>query len=241
MNKVMLRSLAPDGRLRAAINLSNFLLVPRVLADGTPTGTSPDVAARIARELDVECEFICFQRPGFIADAVDSDQWDIGNIADEPARAAVMDFTNPYALIDAHFLVREDSKLGQYRDVDKNETTIAVLERSAYDLWLTENLRYATIMRASSMVEARELFSKGVVTVLAGLKPALMEEVANNPLYRVLEPRFTAIRQAGGIKRGGPETLEFLNNIIIEMISTGFIEDSLERHGVLDKLSVPVL
>jgi polar amino acid transport system substrate-binding protein len=172
---------------------------------------------------------------------VDSDQWDIGNIADEPARAAVMDFTNPYALIDAHFLVREDSKLGQYRDVDKNETTIAVLERSAYDLWLTENLRYATIMRASSMVEARELFSKGVVTVLAGLKPALMEEVANNPLYRVLEPRFTAIRQAVGIKRGGPETLEFLNNIIIEMISTGFIEDSLERHGVLDKLSVPVL
>lgn len=241
MNKVILRSLAPDGRLRAAINLSNFLLVPRVLADGTPTGTSPDVAARIARELDVECEFICFQRPGFIADAVDSDQWDIGNIADEPARAAVMDFTNPYALIDAHFLVREDSKLGQYRDVDKNETTIAVLERSAYDLWLTENLRYATIMRASSMVEARELFSKGVVTVLAGLKPALMEEVANNPLYRVLEPRFTAIRQAVGIKRGGPETLEFLNNIIIEMISTGFIEDSLERHGVLDKLSVPVL
>ena len=241
MNKVILRSLAPDGRLRAAINLSNFLLVPRVLADGTPTGTSPDVAARIARELDVECEFICFQRPGFIADAVDSDQWDIGNIADEPARAAVMDFTNPYALIDAHFLVREDSKLGQYRDVDKNETTIAVLERSAYDLWLTENLRYATIMRASSMVEARELFSKGVVTVLAGLKPALMEEVANNPLYRVLEPSFTAIRQAVGIKRGGPETLEFLNNIIIEMISTGFIEDSLERHGVLDKLSVPVL
>ena len=40
MNKTILRSLAPEGRLRAAINLSNFLLVP-VLADGTPTGTSP--------------------------------------------------------------------------------------------------------------------------------------------------------------------------------------------------------
>ena len=142
MNKTILRSLAPEGRLRAAINLSNFLLVPRVLADGTPTGTSPDVAARIATELDVECEFICFGRPGFIADAVDSDQWDIGNIADEPARAALMDFTNPYVLIDAHFLVRDDPKIRQCRDVDKGETTIAVLERSAYDLWLTENLRH---------------------------------------------------------------------------------------------------
>ena len=64
MNKTILRSLAPEGRLRAAINLSNFLLVPRVLADGTPTGTSPDVAAQIATELDVECEFICFGEAG---------------------------------------------------------------------------------------------------------------------------------------------------------------------------------
>ena len=240
MNKKILRSLAPEGRLRAAINLSNFLLVPRVLANGTPTGTSPDVAARIATELDLECEFICFERPGFIADTVDSDQWDIGNIADEPARATLMDFTSPYALIDAHFLVRGDSSLRQYQDVDKHEVSIAVLERSAYDLWLTENLRHATIRRASSMVEAREWFSRGAVTVLAGLKPALVEEVANNPLYTVQEPRFTAIRQAIGIKKGSPEALGFLNKIIKEMISTGFIEDSLKKHGVLDKLSVPI-
>ena len=240
MNKRILRSLAPEGRLRAAINLSNFLLVPRVLADGTPTGTSPDVAAQIATELDLECEFICFERPGFIADSVDSDKWDIGYIADEPARAALMDFTGPYALIDAHFLVRGDSSLRQYQDVDKHEVSIAVLERSAYDLWLTENLRHATIRRASSMEEARELFSRGAVTVLAGLKPALIKEVAKNPLYKLLDPRFTAIRQAVGIKKGSPEALGFLNKIIKEMISTGFIEDSLKKHGVLDKLSVPV-
>ena len=74
MNRAILRSLAPEGYLRAAINLSNFLLVPRVMPDGTPTGTSPDVATRIARALDVECKFVCFERPGFIADAVDFDQ-----------------------------------------------------------------------------------------------------------------------------------------------------------------------
>ena len=240
MNRAILRSLAPEGYLRAAINLSNFLLVPHVMPDGTPTGTSPDVATRIARALDVECKFVCFERPGFITDAVDFDQWDIGNIADEAARAAVMDFTNPYALIDAHFLVRDDSRLRRYQDVDKDETTVAVLERSAYDLWLTQNLKRATIRRASSMEEALELFRRGAVTVLAGLKSALVEEVDRNPIYKIVEPRFTAIRQAVGIKKGNPEALEFLNNIVIELISTGFIKDSLKRHGMLDKLSVPV-
>ena len=69
MDKVILKSLAPKGRLRAGINLSNFLLVPEVLNDGTPTGTSPDVAMRVATELGVECEFITFNGPGLLADA----------------------------------------------------------------------------------------------------------------------------------------------------------------------------
>ena len=86
MDKVILKSLAPKGRLRAGINLSNFLLVPEVLNDGTPTGTSPDVAMRVATELGVECEFITFDGPGLLADASAEDKWDIGNIANEAAR-----------------------------------------------------------------------------------------------------------------------------------------------------------
>ena len=239
MNKAILKSLIPEGRLRVAINVSNFLLVPHIMADGTPTGPSPDIARRIAKELDVECELICFERPGLIADTVDAGQWDLSNIANEPARSEVMDFTNPYAFIDAHFLIHKDSKLRQSRDVDQIETTIAVPDRAAYDLWLTANLRYATIKRTSSMTEALELFRRGDVTVLAGLKPALIEEVANNPNYIILHPMFTAIRQAVGIKKGNLEALAFLNKVIGNMISTGFIEDSLKKHGVHGKLSIP--
>ena len=240
MNKAILKSLVPEGHLRAAINVGNFLLVPHINADGTPTGPSPDIAMRIAQELDVECELICFERPGLIADTVDSGRWDICNIADEPARAEMMDFTNSYALIDAHFLIHKDSKLRQSQDVDQVETTIAVPDRAAYDLWLTANLRHATIKRTGSMTEALELFRKGAVTVLAGLKPALIEEVASNPNYIILHPMFTAIRQAVGIKKGNPEVLAFLNKVIANMISTGFIEDSLRRHGVHSKLSIPI-
>lgn len=238
MDKVILKSLAPKGRLRAGINLSNFLLVPEVLNDGTPTGTSPDVAMRVATELGVECEFITFDGPGLLADASAEDKWDIGNIANEAARASVMDFTRPYALIDAHFLVQKNSRLRNNQDVDTTEVTVATPERTAYDLWLTENLRNVSISRAGSMSGARELFTSGRATVLAGLKPALMEEVVKNPQYEILQPMFTAIKQAIGIKKGNPQALAFLNQMVAEMVSSGFIYESLLRHNVQDKLTV---
>lgn len=239
MRKEVLRSLAPTGRLRAAINLSNFLLVPKVLTDGTPVGTSPDLAFRIAEELGIECELVLFDRPGSLADKVNSDVWDIGNIARETARAKTIDFTSPYVLIDAHFMVRKNSEVRELKDVDSVGTTIAVVERSAYDLWLTENLNQATLVRAKSMEEAGSLFGNDQVSILAGLKPALLGQVANNSDYTILYPRFTAIEQAVGIRKGNPQALVFLDELIKELVSNGFIESSLKAHNVHKKLSIP--
>ena len=45
--------LAPTGVLRAAINLSNFLLVSGKTAAGEPLGVSPDMARAVAERLGV--------------------------------------------------------------------------------------------------------------------------------------------------------------------------------------------
>ena len=47
MNEAILRALAPHGELRAAINMSNFLLVSGRSADDSPDGLSPDLAKEI--------------------------------------------------------------------------------------------------------------------------------------------------------------------------------------------------
>ena len=109
MDKAVKEALAPKGVLRAGIYLSNFLLVSGKLPDGTPEGISPDLAKRIAKEIDAPCEFVPFDRPGELADAVDMDLWDIGNIAFEPERAQTIEFSVPYVLIDANFLVKKNA------------------------------------------------------------------------------------------------------------------------------------
>ena len=53
IDPLIVSQLAPTGVLRAAINMGNFLLVVDKDAEGNPVGTSPDVAAAIARRLGV--------------------------------------------------------------------------------------------------------------------------------------------------------------------------------------------
>ena len=231
-------ALAPTGTLRAGLNLSNFLLVSGQNADGTPAGVSPDLARHIAAALDVPCEFLLFETPGQLADAVAADVWDICNIAHEPDRARQIDFSQPYVLIDANFLVRTESAFTSNEDIDQKDVKIIAFYRSAYDLWLRDNLQHASLVAADSIQHSHDMFLRGEADVLASLKPRLQMEL-DTDRHRMIAPRFTAIKQAVGIKKTDPAVLQFLNDLINDAIENGFIEASLAAHGVDDKLSLP--
>jgi polar amino acid transport system substrate-binding protein len=238
---IVKQQLAPTGVLRAGINLSNFLLVTGQLGDGSPDGISPDIARYIAARLDVPCKLVTFDRPGQLADAVNQNIWDIGNIAFEAERAQTIDFSNPYVLIEANFLFRQDEDFVSNNDVDREAVRIAVSERSAYDLWLTDNFKQAQIVRAPSIEAAHRMFFENEVNVLASLKPKLLEDMESHKGLRLIETPFTAVKQSVGIANGKPEAAAFLNTLIADLIRDGWIAAQLNRHGVAEKLGVPTL
>ena len=232
------QQLAPRGILRAGINLSNFLLVSGTAADGSPTGISPDIANLVASTLDLPCELVCFDRPGKLADAINQDIWDIGNIAFEAERAQTLDFSHPYVVIEANFLVRYDDNFLTNDDIDRAGTKIAVSERSAYDLWLTDHFSQAQIIRASSIQAAHDLFFEKKVDVLASLKPKLLEDMANHSGVRIIDPSFTAVKQSIGLAKGKAESIAFINTLIAQSIKNGWIAAQLELHGMTGKLGI---
>jgi polar amino acid transport system substrate-binding protein len=236
---IIIEQLAPKGYLRAAINLSNFLLVTGTDDQGNPEGVSPDLAKALANELNIEYKLIPFKRPGELADAVIDDVWDIGNIANESERAKSITFSHPYTLIESTFLVRESSKINSLKDVDKKDVRIAVAERSAYDLWLTENIKNAELIRAKSIDLSFKIFEDNSYEVLAGLKPRLIDDLKNTKNCKILPGAFTFIKQCIGSKPGNPEAEKFINNFIEKNTKNGFIESLLLKHNVLGKLSVP--
>ena len=235
------KQLAPTGILRVGINMSNFLLVSEVNSSGLPKGISPDLGERIAKELNIPHKLVLYKRPGELADAVNKNQWDIGNIAFEPKRAEMIDFTNSYVNIDANFLVRKIDNLKTNEDVSKAKVKIAVAERSAYDLWLSENFKDIELIRASSIQNSHILFNEGKANVLAGLKPKLIEELSKNDQLEIIEDPFTFIKQSVGVKKGNPQVIKFLNNFISKLINDGSIDQLLKKYKVDKKLSIPKL
>ena len=238
--EVVKRELAPNGILRAGINLSNFLLVSSRGPDGTPEGISPDIARRVANALDLPLEFVTFERPGILADAAGKNVWDIGNIAYEVERSQTIDFSDPYVLIEANFLVRQNANLQKNCDIDQQGISIGVSERSAYDLWLSDNFKSAKIVRAPSIQASHALFWDNKVDVLASLKPKLIEEIDNRGGVRLIEKPFTAVKQSIGLPKGSQNSVAYINQVIRSSIQEGWLLDRLNYHGMASRLGVPL-
>src|SRR3954453_8286929 len=94
----VLKDLAPAGTLRASINLGNI-----VLANGTPDnpgGITPELARALAKRLGVPSEPKCFGAAGKAFNAMKAGEVAIVFLAIEPVRAAEIEFTAPYVIIE---------------------------------------------------------------------------------------------------------------------------------------------
>ncbi len=231
MDKI-LAELAPSGTLRAGINLSNFLLVTGRSPSGDPVGVSPDMAGEIAKRLGVPLKLVPFKSPGELADAAGTNTWDIGLIADEPARAATIAFTPAYVEIEATYLVRAGSTLKTPGDIDRAGMRIVVAARAAYDLWLTANIKHAEITRTDGAAAAFELFKSGTGDALAGLRPGLIGDAEKISGARLIEGRFTTVQQAIGTARANAAGAAFLREFVEEAKRSGLVASLIEKHKV---------
>lgn len=225
------RQMAPTGTLRVALNLSNFLLVSRGDAEAEPSGIAPDVGREIARRLQVPVAFVRFPNPGELAAAVSRDAWDVGLIGADPLRAAEIAFTKAYLEIEASYLVRGDSPIRSFADVDRPGVRIAVGDKTAYDMYLRRTLQHATLHRAQGLEASYQLFVDQQLDALAGLRPRLAEDQARLSGSRVLDGRFMAVQQAIGVPIARTLAAAWLERFVQD-IKRGLVAQLIAKHAV---------
>lgn len=233
--------LAPTGVLRAGINLSNFLLVTGRTSTGDPEGVSADMARELAARLEVPVEFVLFDTPGELADAAVKDIWDIGNIGAEPERAKTIAFTAAYVEIEATYLVPAGISIQSIDAVDREGIRIGAYGRSAYGLWLSDNIRHAELVRENSHEACLDLLAEDKIDVLAGLRSRLVKDVEKLPGARVLDGQFTAVQQAIGTKPERELAVIFLAEFVEQAKASGLVARLIEKHGVEGQLTVAPL
>jgi len=226
--------LAPSGKLRAAINFGNSVLVQKDPATGEPRGVSPALARELARRLGVPVAYVAFDAAGKVFDALQAGVWDIAFLAIDPARAAGIDFTAPYVVIEGTYAVPSNSPLRTIADFDRDGVRIAVGRASAYELYLSRTLKHATLIRESSGADAFDLFLKDKLDAVAGVKQSLVAFATTRTDMRVIPGRFMQIEQAMGTPRGRAAGVRYLREFVEEMKASGFVADALAKSGQTD-------
>jgi polar amino acid transport system substrate-binding protein len=234
----VVRDIAPSGRLRAAMNYGNPVLVQRG-DGGAPRGVSPDIARELARRLGVPLDFVPYDAAGKVTADATRGVWDLAFVARDTERAKDIQFTPAYVVIEGAYMVRENSSLKANEDVDRPGVRIAVSRGSAYDLFLSRALKNATLVRAPSPAASVELFVNERPDALAGVKQPLVAYAAAHPGYRVLAGHFMVIEQAMAIPRGRPLAGRYLNDFIDELKASGFIAQSLDKSGQSEAMVAP--
>jgi len=234
VNQAVVKELAPTGTLRVGLNFGNMVLVQGTIE--APRGITPELARELSKRLNVPIEFIPFDAAGKTFAALKGGKLDVAFLAIEPARAAEIEFTSPYVLIEGVYLVPKDSPLKSVADVDRAGVRIGVNKDSAYDLFLTRTLKHAKLARAENGLD---LFVKEKLEAAAGIKQPLAIFAKENPNMRLVDGRFMEIRQAMCTQKGREAGAKYLRAFIEEMKTRGFVADALKRSNQPDAAVAP--
>ena len=211
-------ALAPQGVLRAAINLSNFLLVTRTRArraadrcvprHGSRAGTAARRRHRAAQATTRRASWPTMPWPTRGTSATSAPSPPVprpSRSRPRTARSSARTSSPP-----TRRSRRSTTSTSQAR-------RIASAPRAAYDLWLERNLRHAELVRSTTWTARSSSSSSDGLDALAGLRPALLEDAravarvagARRPVLvgaagdgHAARPRRCRVRLPVGVRRG---------------------------------------
>lgn len=231
----MIQSFAPTGTLRVGINLGNPVLAGLDKTTQKPKGVSIDIAYEIGKRSGIPVDLIPFKSAGSTVDAIKTGNIDLIFVAIDPVRGADVSYTPPYIQIEGAYMVKGDSALKTNEEVDRSGVEIVVGKGSAYDLYLTREIKNAALLRAASSQAVIDDFMAGKGNVAAGVKQQLESDAKRYTGLRMIPGRFMVINQAIGVPKAQTEyekTTTYLSAIISDLKSSGFVAESMKRHGI---------
>jgi polar amino acid transport system substrate-binding protein len=231
--------LAPTGTLRAAINFGNPILATSDAATGEARGVSVDLSRELAKRLGVPVELVTFTAAGKVVEGLKAGAWDVAYVAIDPTRAVDMDYTAPYVQIEGAYLVPQPSPIKSNADVDRDGVRVVVGAGSAYDLYLSRELKHATIVRAPTSPAVTDLMAAQSYEVAAGVKQQLEADAKRVPGVRLVPGRFMVINQAMAMPKGRAGGARYLSEFVEDMKASGFVASALARHGIEGAVVAP--
>ena len=225
--------LAPTGKLRVGLIMSNQVLVSKDPRTGELRGVTIDLGKAMARRLGVHFEAVEYANPAALVKSFGDNEWDIAFLAFDPARAQEVTFSPPYMEVDNSYLVAANSKVTTVEDADMAGVTIAVPEKSAPDLYLSRNLKVAKVLRVPGGAAA------AIKVLIDRQADAYAENAHMLSLYaeklpgaRVLDGRYTIICHAIATHKDKVVASEYVKAFVADAKVNGTVAEAIREAGL---------
>jgi len=199
---------------------------------GELRGVAVDIARALARRLGVELVAVEYPSPPAVLGGLKDGAWDVGFLAIDPSRAAVVDFSPPYLQIDATYLVPEGSPIRNVADADQPGVRIAVTSKSVEEIVLSRSLKRAELRSVDTISAGFDLLRAKNADVLAAPRPALLPLSSRLPGSRVLTDRFHAAFGAMAVPKGQTARLAYIAEFVEEAKASGLVQRAIEGANV---------
>jgi polar amino acid transport system substrate-binding protein len=167
-----------------------------------------------------------------VFDGATKNAWDVAFLAIDPVRERELAFTAPYVIIEGAYLVPNASPIRANAEVDRDGVKIVVGAGSAYDLYLSRELKRAALVRAPTSPLVVDTMIAQRAEVAAGVKQQLEADAKRVPGVRLLDGRFMVIEQAMATPRQRAAAARYLTEFVEAMKVDGFVARALARHNV---------
>lgn len=218
---------------RGVIRVGMSTFVPWAMRDkdGDLIGFEIDVAKKLAKDMEVEAEFVPTAWDGIIP-ALLAGKFDviIGGMSVTPVRNLTVNFTAPYANSSLGVMANKKLAEGLAWPEGYNDTDVTfVCRRGATPCaWIRENFPKATLRQFDDdgQVDQEVLNGNAHAMVSSQPKPAFAiyenSEVVFAPTSEKIEPN----SEAFAVRKSDPDAMNFFNNWIMINRQNGWLEET---------------
>jgi polar amino acid transport system substrate-binding protein len=232
-------ALAPSGPLRVGLQLGSPHNVIRDPATGEMKGVGFDLGRELAARMKVPFEPVLYPSVGALLDGGKSGAWDVAFVGFSAARAKEWDFTALHLQMEFGYLVPAGSAISAMADVDRPGVRVAVQERSQPDVFISRELKHATVIRGPSLAATLDMLAAGKADAIFSIKPSLFEASSRLPGSRVLDGRLGMDPHAMAMPKGRDPGNAYARAFIEHAKSDGSVASAIARAGMRGVVVAP--
>ena len=167
-------------------------------------------------------------------------QADIGFIAHEPSRAATVDFSQTYMLVQQSFLVLEDSPIRAIADVDQGGRKIGGTRADSITLFMKRKFKQATLVELeNNPAEIKRMLTGKEIDAFGANRQRLTTLMKETPGTRILPDSLFGVPQTIIVLKGKADALTVINRFLDDVRASGFLRSAIEKSGIIGIEAAP--